>query len=78
MKLEELEQLAKDAIAKFPNRLIKSVKKPIVEIGNSRPLPEDFPIPLTYLGCNRWGKHIYHLDAEAVLQYVERYRREFL
>lgn len=77
MRMEELEQKAKNAIEKFPNRLIKSVDRPIVQIGNSQKLPEDFPIPYTYLGCNRWGKHIYNIDAETILQYIERYRQEF-
>lgn len=36
---------ARDAIEKFPNRLIKSLDRPIVQIGNSQKLPKDFPVP---------------------------------
>ena len=77
MNLEDFEKLAKDAIAKYEESPFKLTDKPMANIGRKSRLPADFPIPHEYLGRNRWGFHVYLLDAQGILQYTERYRQEF-
>lgn len=78
--IEKLEYLATAAMKKFnsvANPFSKLTKKPIVQIGSRTPLPNSFQIPNQYLGCHK-GMHVYNLEAEAILQYVERYKAEFI
>lgn len=77
MNQQEFEKLAKDAIAQYENSPFRLTKKPMVSVAQRKEFPADFPIPKEYLGRNRWGYHIYLLDAEAMLRYTNRYKQEF-
>lgn len=78
--IEKLEYLAIAAMKKFNSAtsLFSGLnKKSIVQIGSCTPLPNTFQIPSQYLGYHN-GMHVYNLQAEAILQYVERYKAEFI
>ena len=78
MQLEELERLAAQAIGNPRKSLFfKNETSPVVQIKNTTKLPGDFPIINQYLGYHN-GKHIYNLDAVAVIKYVQRHKAEFV
>lgn len=76
MKIEHLEKMARDAIAQYNQSAFKLSGKAIVQFYQSQSLPEEFPLPFEYLGKNK-GKYVYNVEAQAILQYCDRYRAEF-
>jgi hypothetical protein len=79
MKIDDLEQQAKAAIARWQDpQLPKPPGKPIVQCGCAKPIdPALIPFSFQFLGRNRKGLYVYNLDAEELLQYCDRYRAEF-
>jgi hypothetical protein len=78
MNIEQLESMANEAIARWEDPLLPKLPgEPVVQIVQSTPLTEQFPIPCQYLGRNGKGLHVYNLDAKNILQHLDRWREEF-